>query len=106
MMRPLLRSFACVVAALTACAGGPVGRSVACEADVLSALGPGAVIGRFDVAFPATIVRVVTSDEALQFEHAGAQHQYPALLDSSLRAVFVESPRGEGVIVVRSELQS
>ncbi|MEO6596552.1 MAG: hypothetical protein ABIP94_17510 [Planctomycetota bacterium] len=102
-MRALLRSVACAFAALTACSGDPVGRSVESEADVLATLGPGAVIGRFDVTFPAKIVRVVTSEDALLFEHSGARHQYPAVQDAYLRAVFVETPRGEGVLVLRTE---
>jgi hypothetical protein len=99
-MRLLLRTVTCAIAALTACGGGTPHQALASEGALLAAMGDPAVLGRFDVAFPARIVRVQASAADLRFEHRGTTHVYPEQIGMSVSAVFLEHERGVGVLVV------
>ena len=98
----LVRSTVAAIALLTACSGGPVGRSFAAEQDLVRALGNGDVIGRFDLAFPARVERIEHAADGLRFEHEDTPHEYGGVAGASLHAVFVEHQNGRGVLVLRS----
>jgi hypothetical protein len=100
-MRLLFRSVAAVVAALTACGGDPVGDQFADEASLLTSLGDVTVLGRFDVAFPATVTRIERAEGRITFTHRGTPHDYPGFTDTELSAVRLQHAGGDAVLVVR-----
>lgn len=100
-MRFVFRSVVCVVAALTACASDPIGRSFTSEGELLRAVGQGDVIGRLDVHFPARVVRIEKGGQGLRFSVGDQPHEYPASF-GEVRAVFVEHGSGSGVLVLRA----
>jgi len=100
-MRLLLRSIAAVIAALTACGGDPVGDQFADEASLLTSLGEVTVLGRFDLAFPATVTRIDRGCGRIGFMHRGTPHDYPGFLGTELCAVRLRHAGGDAVLVVR-----
>jgi hypothetical protein len=100
-MRVLFRSFACVVAALTASSSDPVGRSFASERELLRAVGDTEVVDAVSVRYPARVLRVELAEAGLQIQHGTAPRAFPATA-GPLRAIFVEHGAGQGVLVVRA----
>ena len=100
-MRLLLRSTAAVVAVLTACAGDPVGDQFADEVSLLTSLGNVTVLGRLDLAFPATVTGVERGAGRISFMHRGTPHDYPGFTGSELCAVRLQHAGGNAVLVVR-----
>ncbi len=102
----VLRAISSVVVILAACAASNVGRQFDDEAELASAFGDCAVVGRFDVGFPARIMSIEHGSGRLRFEHRGTSHVYTFGEGADLRAITVEHAGGRGVIVLRANEQS
>lgn len=100
-MRLLFRSAAAVVAVLTACGNDPVGDRFADEASLLTSLGDVTVLGRFDLAFPATVTSLERGHGRITFVHRGTAHDYPGFTDTELMAVRLQHSAGDAVLVLR-----
>ncbi len=105
-MRSLLRCVTVVVAALTACTTGHVGREFDSEKNLTSAFGDCVAVGRFDVSYPARITGVESADGTLRFLYHDTPHTYAFPAGVEMRAVFVEHAHGKGVVVLRCNPQS
>lgn len=100
-MRTLLRTAVAALAVFTACGGGAVGSTFAGETQLLTSLGGGQVVGRFDVQFPAEVTAVDRCRDQVEFSHRGTRHQYPEAKPTDTRVVRVRHAGGEGTLVVR-----
>ena len=68
-MRTLLRTAVAALAVFTACGGGAVGSTFAGETQLLTSLGGGQVVGRFDVQFPAEVTAIDRCRKEVEFSH-------------------------------------
>jgi len=100
-MRTLLRTAVAALAVFTACGGGAVGSTFAGETQLLTSLGGGQVLGRFDVQFPAEVTAVDRCREQVEFSHRGTAHRYPDVAPTKARVVRVRHAAGEGTLVVQ-----
>ncbi len=100
-MRTLLRTAVAALAVFTACGGGAVGSTFAGEPQLLTTLGGGQVLGRFDVQFPAEVTAIDRCHEQVEFSHRGTAHCYPDVAPTQTRVVRVRHAAGEGTLVVR-----
>ena len=100
-MRTLLRTAVAALAVFTACGGGAVGSTFAGESQLLSSLGGGQVVGRFDVQFPAEVTAIDRCRQEVEFSHRGTAHRCPEVAPTEARVVRVRHAGGEGTLVVR-----
>jgi len=100
-MRTLLRTAVAALAVFTACGGGAVGSTFAGETQLLTTLGAGQVVGRFDVQFPAEVTAIDRCRKEVEFSHRGTAHRYPDVAPTDTRVVRVRHAGGEGTLVVR-----
>lgn len=86
---------------LAACAPKVDGVTFDSETALLEALGTNAVLGRFDLQWPATVLSVDRPRGAeLRFEHAGKQQLYPGVDVAKARLVRVRHIDQDGLLVV------
>ncbi|MBL8735456.1 MAG: hypothetical protein JNL12_03440 [Planctomycetes bacterium] len=100
-MRTLLRTAVAALAVFTACGGGAVGSTFVGETQLLTSLGGGQVLGRFDVQFPAEVTAIDRCREQVEFSHRGTAHRYPDVAPTHTRVVRVRHAAGEGTLVVQ-----
>jgi hypothetical protein len=99
-MLPLLLA---AVAFLAGCSRSLQGGTFASEAELLDVADDFVAIGRFDLAYPATVVSIDEAQDRLRFRRGPTPHEYSGFDGYTLRAVHLDCGGKAGVLVLRSK---